>query len=85
MTDDIKRLKLIAWVGPDEHTDELGLKRVILAGDPAGWRIVENPPVKFRRPRGMRELPEPEGGYQIEELRRFVNVSTEEDWIVVLA
>ncbi len=51
---------------------------------PDGWRIVDRPPIKFLRSPAMRELPEPEGGYQIEELRRFVNVS-DEDFALVPA
>lgn len=48
-----------------------------------GWRIVSNPPVKFRRARGMLSLPEPQRGGSIDELRRFVNVGSGEDWILL--
>src|SRR5215211_510412 len=44
-----------------------------------GWRLVPDPPVRFRRPRGALALPEPIGGGSLGALRRFVNVS-DEDW-----
>ncbi len=42
---------------------------------PSRWKVVENPPVRFRRPSGMLALPEPEPGAGIEELLPFLNVS----------
>ncbi|MER3480880.1 MAG: hypothetical protein C4327_10480 [Meiothermus sp.] len=38
-----------------------------------GWDIVDNPPVRFWRPRGLLPLPEPTRGGSLEELRPFVN------------
>jgi hypothetical protein len=43
---------------------------------PRGWQIVAEPPVRFRRSRGMKPLPEPVRGGTIDELRRFVNVDS---------
>ena len=51
----------------------------------AGWRIISEPPVRFRRPRGMLPLPVPVGGGSIEELRSFVNVATDKDFVLVVA
>ena len=45
-----------------------------IAIDSDGWRIVSNPPVKFRRTRGMLPLPTPVSGGSLEDLRRFLNV-----------
>lgn len=45
-----------------------------------GWRIVSDPPVRFRRPKGMRSLPRPVSGGRVDDLRTFVNVGSEEDW-----
>jgi hypothetical protein len=45
-----------------------------------GWRIVAEPPVRFRRPSGLLPLPRPEAGGSVEELRPFVNVATDDDW-----
>ncbi len=40
----------------------------------AGWEIVRDPPVRFRRPKGLLALPAPVRGGSIEGLRPFVNV-----------
>jgi len=40
----------------------------------AGWEIVSNPPVKFRRPKGMLPLPTPLRGGRLGALRPFVNL-----------
>jgi hypothetical protein len=63
-------------------------------GDPS-WRAVEitnagsrvdgSPPLKLLRSPSMRSLPAPEHGYLIEELRRFVNVKADEDFMLVVA
>jgi hypothetical protein len=51
----------------------------------AGWNVVADPPVRFRRTRGMRPLPYPERGGTIAELRPFVNVSTDADFSIIVA
>jgi hypothetical protein len=38
-----------------------------------GWRVVTDPPVRFRRPKGMLRLPIPARGTTAKELLRFVN------------
>lgn len=50
-----------------------------------GWRVVAEPPVRLRRPRGMLALPAPEPGGQLAELRTFVNLPAEEEWRLVVA
>lgn len=50
----------------------------------AGWSIVDDPPVKFRRTKGMGKLPMPERGGSLEALREFVNIE-EDDWILLIA
>lgn len=50
-----------------------------------GWRYIPDPPVKFRRGRGMSRLPRPIVGGSIEQLRPFVNVATKRDWILLVA
>src|SRR5262249_44085160 len=52
--------------------------------DAAGWRVVQEPPVRFRRPKGMRPLPEPVRGGSLEELRPLVNVRDEANWLVLV-
>jgi hypothetical protein len=49
-----------------------------------GWRVIVDPPVYFKRAKGMLALPTPVSGGSLEELRPFINVS-DEDWILVKA
>ena len=42
--------------------------------DAQGWRIIESPPVRFRRTAGMLALPEPARSGDINKLRAFLNV-----------
>lgn len=51
---------------------------------PAGWSIVDQPPVRFRRSKGMQPLPPPERGAKVDDLRRFINVD-DTDWPLVVA
>jgi len=44
-----------------------------------GWQIVKDPPVKFRRARGMLTLPYPTRGGNIEDLFQFVNIEAGRD------
>jgi hypothetical protein len=50
-----------------------------------GWNVIEDPPVRFRRPRGMQSLPMPKPGGSIDTLRQFVNVRADEDFVLVVA
>ncbi len=43
--------------------------------DSNGWRVVDTPPVRFRRFKAMLPLPIPERGGRIDELRKLINVS----------
>ena len=53
--------------------------------DEAGWRIVDEPPVRFRRAAGMRPLPAPVTGGSVETLRAFLNVGGDNDFVLVVA
>jgi hypothetical protein len=50
---------------------------------PAGWRVVANPPVAFRRPAGMAPLPRPLPSGSLAELRTFINAN-QDDWPLLL-
>jgi hypothetical protein len=41
---------------------------------PAGWRVVQDVPVKFRRPRGVQPLPRPSPLGRLDDLWGFVNI-----------
>jgi hypothetical protein len=51
----------------------------------AGWRVISDPPVKFRRARGMLPLPTPTMGGSIDGLRHFVNVESDHQWALLIA
>jgi hypothetical protein len=52
---------------------------------PGGWRVVSDPPVRFRRSREARPLPVPQRGATLDLLRHYVNVPNEDDWTLLLA
>ena len=52
---------------------------------PDGWRMAEDPPVRFRRSAGMLPLPLPVRGVSIDSLASFLNVSSENDFVLVVA
>ena len=52
---------------------------------PSGWRVVDNPEVRFRREPGMTALPIPEGGGTIDLLRPFLNLRADDDFRLVVA
>jgi hypothetical protein len=53
--------------------------------DANGWRVIDNPPVRFRRAAGMKPLPVPVTGGSIEALRPFLNVKSENDFVLAVA
>jgi hypothetical protein len=50
-----------------------------------GWSVVDNPPVRFCRPAGMRPLPVPEKGGSIDDLRQFLNLRDDNDFVLIVA
>jgi hypothetical protein len=53
--------------------------------DVTGWRVIDNPPVRFRRASGMKPIPTPVRGGSVATLRSFLNVQTEADFVLVVA
>jgi hypothetical protein len=53
--------------------------------DATGWRVVDRPPVRFRRSSGMKAMPIPVRGGSIETLRSFLNVQSDADFVLVVA
>ena len=53
--------------------------------DADGWRVIDTPPVRFRRSAGMLPLPAPVAGGSIEELRPFLNVRSDNEFILTVA
>ena len=52
--------------------------------DSTGWRVIDTSPVRFRRTAGMRPLPVPVAGGSIEDLRPYLNVRSDADFIMVV-
>jgi len=50
-----------------------------------GWRVLGCPPVRFRPSPGMLPLPVPERGGSIDALRSFLNLSSQDDFVLVVA
>jgi hypothetical protein len=50
-----------------------------------GWRVVAEPPVKFRRSKGMLPLPTPAHAGALNDLRPFLNIATEADWHLLVS
>jgi hypothetical protein len=73
-----------------EHGDHIYLDladqfwRAVAIG-PNGWRVIEAPPVRFRRPAGMLPIPCPEPGGSIEALGQLLNISNPNDFVLVVA
>lgn len=53
--------------------------------DATGWRVIEDPLVRFRRAAGMQPLPIPVKGGSVEMLRSFLNVQSDADFVLVVA
>lgn len=53
--------------------------------DATVWRVVEKPPVRFRRASGVQPLPVPEPGGSVETLRSFLNVQSDNDFVLVVS
>jgi hypothetical protein len=53
--------------------------------DTTGWRVIDNPPVRFRRASGMQPLPTPVSGGSIDALRSFLNVRSDAEFVLAVA
>jgi hypothetical protein len=52
---------------------------------PAGWRVIDKPPVRFRRPPGLLPLPLPKRGGSLGALSGLLNLPDQDDFVLVLA
>lgn len=53
--------------------------------DATGGRVIDSPPVRFRRAAGMQRLSMPVKGGSIEALRSFLNVQSDADFVLAVA
>jgi hypothetical protein len=52
---------------------------------PEEWRVIDSPPVRFRRPASMLPIPVPERGGSIAALGQLLNVPNPNDFVLVVA
>src|SRR5262245_55143015 len=73
--------------GPKQADFLIGLAQSAdLFRSPDGiWRVIDNPPVRFRRAAGMQPLPMPVRGGSVEALRSFLNLKTDTDFVLAVA
>lgn len=50
----------------------------------SGWNVASSPPIRFVRSPGMMPLPTPEGDGSLDDLRPFVNVASDDDFLLLL-
>ena len=51
-----------------------------------GWRVMDNPPVLFRRAAGARPLPVPIKGGSLDQLRPLVNCASDDSqWLLMVS
>jgi hypothetical protein len=74
----------LAVLGDSTYLDLVddGWNAVEIARD--GWRVIDHPPVKFRRPRGLLPLPVPARGGGLSGLRRLLNLADDADWELIV-
>ncbi len=75
-------------VAGDDHRIWLDLANAnweVVEVSNVGWRVISDPPVRFRRAPGMLPLPIPEPGGSMLELRPFINVSSVDAWSLILS
>jgi hypothetical protein len=78
------------WVRVAEHGGRIYIDLCnpaweVIEISPNGWRVVTDPPVRFRRTKGVKSLPRPSNGGSLELLRGFINVGNDGNWILCLA
>jgi len=67
------------------YIDLVNDARQAIAIDQDGWRIVDDPPVAFRRSSGLMPLQQPTQDGSLDQLRDLVNLGTEADWLMFVA
>src|SRR5262245_61814246 len=50
-----------------------------------GWRVIDKPPVRFRRPPGLLPLPLPKRGGSLDTLRHLLNLPRHDDFVLAVA
>ena len=75
----------IAMEGSTIYIDLCNEEREVVQITPAGWDVLSNPPVHFLNPKAAKPLPRPQRGGSINELRKFINVRDDDQWILMVS
>jgi hypothetical protein len=84
---DGKERKVFVRVGSDDGKLYLDLADPgwnAIEIDAKGWRLTPEPPVRFRRAAGMLPLPIPQRGGKVDDLRCFLNVKNDHDFVLAV-
>jgi putative DNA primase/helicase len=65
------------------YVDSCDTERRIYEITKHGWQPAKNPPIRFVRTPGMQALPMPVSGGDIEKIKKYINVSTEEGFVML--
>jgi hypothetical protein len=79
---DIPVFVRIASLGDCIYIDLADPSWSVVEVTPASWQIITDPPVRFRRPKGLLPLPGPQPGGRVTMLRPFVNLATASDFVL---
>ena len=75
----------VSLVSPDRtYIDMGGPDWRAIEIDADGWRVVDEPPIRFRRAPGMLPLPMPMGAGSLDALRNFLNVQQDRHFILAI-
>ncbi|MEI7685950.1 MAG: bifunctional DNA primase/polymerase [Planctomycetota bacterium] len=80
--------QLFIRAGEDRHALYLDLCNPnweVVRIAPDKIEVIQECPIRFRRTKGMLELPTPFGGGSVDDLRRFLNAQDDSNWILMLA
>jgi len=74
----------VAKVGDKIYLDLCNSTWQAVGIDARGWRIVDNPPVRFRRTPGMLPLTAQVAGGSMEALEKFFNTKSKPDFVLAV-
>lgn len=76
----------LAWRASEQALYlNLGPEAGVVRVTAEGWQVQDTAPVRFRWPTGALPLPRPVRGGKLAELRNFLNLATEDDWMLTVA
>lgn len=75
----------VAFYNGSIYLDLCNEKWEVVKITPNGWRVVQDPPVRFTRARGMLALPHPQKGGNLDALRKLINAQDIDIWYSCLS